>query len=157
MSAAPFVIRERVRWRDCDPMGIIRYDAYTRFFELGEEEMLRALGIDHVALADRFGLTLPRRVMHLEYPSAPRLDELLALHVYVGEVGVTSLHLHVDAYGAGGALRMAGHLVLICAYDGPDRGTALRKQPWPPAFLAALAPHRLTVDEARAFAPGGEA
>jgi acyl-CoA thioester hydrolase len=93
MSAAPFVIHERVRWSDCDPMGIIRYDAYTRFFELGESEMFRACGIGYRTFAVRFGITLPRRVMHLEYPSPPRLDELLELAVYISEVRGRSLRL----------------------------------------------------------------
>jgi acyl-CoA thioester hydrolase len=150
MSATPFVIREYVRWGDCDPMGIIRYDAYTRFFELGESEMFRSLGIGYASFADRFGITLPRRVMHLEYPSPPTLDEQLELAVYISEVGDSSLRLNFDAYGIGGQLRMAGYLVLVCVSDGPDRGTSIRKRSWPANFLALLAPYRLSVDEARA-------
>lgn len=147
---APFVIHERVRWGDCDPMGIIRYDAYTRFFELGEGEMFRACGIGYREFARDYGITLPRRVMHMEYPSPPRLDELLEVVVYISEVRGRSLRLNVDAYGDGGRLRMEGYLVLVCVYDGPDRGEAIRTMPWPPAFLAALEPVRLSVEQARA-------
>lgn len=147
---APFVIQERVRWGDCDPMGIIRYDAYTRFFELGEGEMFRACGIGYREFASQFGITLPRRVMHMEYPSPPRLDELLDVVVYISEVRGRSLRLNVDVYGDGGRLRMEGYLVLVCVYDGPDRGDAIRTMPWPPAFLAALEPVRLSVERARA-------
>ncbi len=150
MPRTPFMMQERVRWGDCDPMGIIRYDAYTRFFELGESEMFRSLGIGYATFAERFGITLPRRVMHMEYPSPPRLDELLDLAVYISEVGGSSLRLNLDAYGEGGALRMEGYLVLVCVHDGPDRGDAIRVKRWPPAFLEAIAPYRLSVDEARA-------
>lgn len=150
MSPAPFVIRERVRWSDCDPMGIIRFDAYTRFMEIGEGELFRSVGIGYREFANHFGISLPRRVMHLEYPSPPRLDELLEVAVYISEVGETSLRLNFDAYGDGGALRMAGYLVLVCVHDGPDRGDAIRRIAWPGAFIEALAPYRLTVDEARA-------
>lgn len=156
MSAAPFIIHERVRWGDCDPMGIIRYDAYTRFFELGEAEMFRSCGIGYRTFAERFGITLPRRIMHLEYPSPPRLDELLELAVYISEVGGRSMRLNVDAYGDAGALRMEGYLVLVCVHDGPDRGDAIRTRPWPADFLAALAPVRLTVAEARRIRAAGE-
>lgn len=149
MSAAPFAIQERVRWSDCDPMGIIRYDAYTRFFELGESEMFRACGINYRTFAEQFGITLPRRVMHLEYPSPPRLDELLELAVYVSEVRGRSLRLNVDAYGDEGRLRMEGYLILVCVYDGPDRGDSIRTMPWPVDFVAALEPVRLSVDAAR--------
>lgn len=150
MPRTPFTMQERVRWGDCDPMGIIRYDAYTRFFELGESEMFRSLGIGYATFAERFGITLPRRVMHMEYPSPPRLDELLDLAVYISDVGGSSLRLNLDAYGEGGALRMEGYLVLVSVHDGPDRGDAIRVKRWPPAFLDALAPYRLSVDEARA-------
>ncbi len=147
---APFVMHERVRWSDCDPMGIIRYDAYSRFFEVGEAEMFRSVGFTFARFAQELGITLPRRVMHLEYPSPPRLDELLELVVYVSEMGGSSLRLNLDCYGEGGALRMEGYLILVCVYDGPDRGEALRVKRWPPAFLEGLAPVRLSVDEARA-------
>lgn len=147
---APFVMHERVRWSDCDPMGIIRYDAYSRFFEVGEAEMFRSVGFTFARFAQELEITLPRRVMHLEYPSPPRLDELLELVVYVSEVGGSSLRLNLDCYGEGGALRMEGYLILVCVYDGPDRGEALRVKRWPPAFLEGLAPVRLSVDEARA-------
>lgn len=157
MPRTPFVIRERVRWSDCDPMGIIRFDAYTRFMELGESEMLRSVGIGYREFAERFGITLPRRVLHLEYPSPPRLDELLDVVVYVSEVGDTSLRMNFDVYGDGGRLRMAGYLVLVCVYDGPDRGDAIRRIPWPPDFLAALVPYRLSVDDARAARTAGAA
>lgn len=157
MPRQPFIVRERVRWSDCDPMGIIRFDAYTRFMELGEAEMFRSVGIGYREFASRFGITLPRRVMHLEYPSPPRLDELLEVAVYVSEVGETSLRMNFDAYGDGGLLRMAGYLVLVCVFDGPDRGDAIRRMAWPPAFLEALEPYRLTVDEARAARAAGAA
>lgn len=156
MTAArvPFRVRERVRWSDCDPMGIIRYDAYTRFMELGEAEMFRSLGIGYREFGPRFGITLPRRVMYMEYPSPPRLDEELEVDVYISEVGETSLRLNFDAYGDGGALRMAGYLVLVCVFDGPDRGDAIRRIPWPAGFLAAIAPSRFTVEAARAERAG---
>lgn len=151
MGAAPFTMQERVRWGDCDPMGIIRYDAYTRFFELGEAEMFRSCGIGYSSFAERFGITLPRRVMHLEYPSPPRLDDLLDLDVYISEVGGRSMRLNLDAYSDEGALRMEGYLVLVCVHDGPDRGDAIRTKPWPQDFLTAIAPVRVTVEAARAW------
>ena len=33
---APFTVRERVRWIDCDAAQIIYYGAYIRFFEIAE-------------------------------------------------------------------------------------------------------------------------
>ena len=151
MSHSPGLIRERVRWGDCDPMGIIRYNAYARFFELGEAEMFRSVGVGYGSFASRFGITLPRRVMHMDYLSPPLLDDLLDVEVYISQVGTTSLTLNFDVYSEQGVLRMAGFLVVVCAADGPDgRGHGeILKMSLPPAFIALLEPYRLSVDAAR--------
>ena len=146
MTPAPFIVRERVRWGDVDPMGIIRYDAYTRFYELAEGELFRAIGLPHGAFR-KSGIAIPRRVMHMEFHSAPVLDELLEVRAYVSEIGTTSLRLAFDVYGEGGALRSTGYLVLVCV---DAELPVITKRPWPPAFLELLAPHTLTVDAARA-------
>jgi acyl-CoA thioester hydrolase len=146
---APFVIREYVRWADVDMAGIIRYDAYTRFMELGEAEMFRSVGISHRDFLARFDFTIPRRAMHLEYESPPTLDERLAVVVYIPKVGTTSLTIAFDFVGDGGRRRASGSLVLVCATAGH---TASR--PWPPEFLALLAPYRLSADDARTALTG---
>ena len=42
---AHFSLSDRVRWSDCDPLGIIHYRTYLRLFEVAEHEMFRSLGI----------------------------------------------------------------------------------------------------------------
>ena len=151
MTARPFVVSERVRWSDCDPMGIIRYDAYTRFFELGESEMFESIGAGYREIGPRFGITLPRRVMHMDFVSPPWLGEMLEVDVYVPDVRTTSFTINFDAYGEGGLLRMAGWLVLVCVAVHAPRSDArdIEKAPLPAAFVERLLPHRLSVDEAR--------
>jgi acyl-CoA thioesterase FadM len=141
---AAFLIRDYVRWGDVDFAGIIRWDAYTRFFELGESELFRALGVPYTEFFRRYKCSLPRRVAHMEFVSPPRLDEPLQVSVYVSRVGTTSLTLNFDVRGPGGAMRAFGHLVLVCAeLDG------MGKAPWPAEFLVLLEPYRMSVEEAR--------
>jgi YbgC/YbaW family acyl-CoA thioester hydrolase len=149
---APFVIREYVRWGDVDYAGIIRYDAYTRFMELAESEMFRALGITYGDFGTKFDFQIPRRAMHMDFESAPTLDDLLEVHTYVSNVGTTSLTLNFDVYeGTGaGARRAAGYLVLVCVQHG-----MMRSRPWSPEFLSLINPRRLSVDEARAWQQTG--
>ena len=110
MSARPFVLHEYVRWGDVDPAGIIRWDAYTRFYELGESELFRAVGLPYRAIFRQFGIGLPRRVLHMDFVTPPVLDEHLEVRVYVSDVGTTSLTMNFDVYGTGGVLRSAaGH------------------------------------------------
>ena len=74
----PFVIQERVRWGDIDLAGIIRYDAYIRFFERGEGEIFREAGLATSTLADRLGVWLPRKVLHAEFVSPTFVGYLAA-------------------------------------------------------------------------------
>lgn len=150
MSPAPFTLREYVRWGDVDPAGIIRWDAYTRFYELAESELFRALGIPYQAIFRRFGIGIPRRVLHMQFVSPPVLDEQLEVRAYVSRVGTTSMTMNFDLYGHGGALRSEGYLVLVCVEAG---SRPIAKRAWPAEFLSLLEPYRLDVEAARRSAP----
>jgi YbgC/YbaW family acyl-CoA thioester hydrolase len=134
---APFILHEYVRWSDVDATRIIRWDAYTRFYELAEAEMYRDLGLSYGALTSRFGITLPRRALHMEFVSPPVLDEHLEVRVSVTQVGTTSMTLSFDVRGNGAALRSAGYMVVVCA-DANSLPPV--KRPWPEGFLRLLAP-----------------
>lgn len=144
MTPAPFVIHEYVRWGDVDYAGIIRYDAYTRFMELAEAELLRSVGISHRDFKGRFDFTIPRRAMHIDFESPPGLDERLTVLAYIPRVGTTSLTLAFDFFGDGGAVRATGSLVLVCADHAHQRS-----RPWPQDFLDLLAPYRIGPEAAR--------
>lgn len=136
MSGAPFVVQEYVRWGDVDIIGIIRYDAYLRFFEFAESELLRAVGLQYHEMVARHGVTLPRKVMHAEFITPARLDERMEIRTYVSAIGRTSLTLNFDMFADDGTPRAKGYLVLVAV----DVGT-LDKRPVPPEIVSALAPH----------------
>lgn len=111
----PFVIQERVRWGDIDLAGIIRYDAYIRFFEMGEGEIFREAGLAIGTLAERLGVWLPRKVLHLEFETPAVLDEQLTVLTYFSRIGNTSLTINFDVMDAEQEVRRAfGHEVLVC-------------------------------------------
>ena len=139
MSGVPFVVREYVRWGDVDPEGIIRYDAYTRFMELAEGDFFRTIGLTYSHVFEQYRIGIPRRAMHMEFLSSPVLDEELEVRVYVSHVGTTSLTMNFDFFGAGGAVRAVGHLVIVCV----DLQGGRRKRPWPPELLERIAPYRV--------------
>ena len=134
----PFVVHEYVRWGDVDIIGIIRYDAYLRFFELAESELLRAVGLLYHDMVARHGVTLPRKVMHAEFMTPARLDERLTIHTYVSSMGRTSLTLNFDMFADDATLRAKGYLVLVCVDIA-----SLEKRPLPPDLIERLAPHTL--------------
>jgi acyl-CoA thioester hydrolase len=142
--AAPHVAHERVRWSDVDKMAIIRYDAYVRFFELGEMELFRAAGFPFRVFAERADVTFPRRVLHQDYVSPCVLDELLEVRTRVSRLGTTSLTLAYDIRGDGGAVRATGYMVLVCVDPA-----SFRTRPIPDDLRAGLA-RFLIEDEAAA-------
>lgn len=146
VAPTPYIIEEYVRWSDVDFAGIIFYGSYVRFFEIAETELFRACGLAYKEVFNRYDVFLPRRVVHSEFYYPPRLDDRLRVATYVGKVGTTSMTLNFDVLLADtDKLAAAGWMVLVCV----DR-QGLRPRAIPPALLAALAPHTLTVAAARA-------
>jgi acyl-CoA thioester hydrolase len=133
---APLVVHEYVRWGDVDIIGIIRYDAYLRFFEFAESELLRAAGLLYHDMVARYAVTLPRKVMHAEFITPARLDERLTIQTYVSAVGRTSLTLNFDMSADDATPRAKGHLVLV-AVDI----SSLEKRVLPPGLVERLAPY----------------
>ena len=91
-----FTIEERVRWGDVDAASIIFYGAYIRFFEIGETELFRAIGMPYGKIFDELNIWLPRVHLDCDFHRAPRLDDLLEVSVYVGKIGRTSLRLNFE-------------------------------------------------------------
>ena len=145
MPKQPFVIQERVRWGDIDLAGIIRYDAYIRFFELAEGEIFRAAGLAIGNLADRLGVWLPRKVLHAEFHSPAVLDELLTVVAYFSRIGNTSLTINFEVMDeAREALRASGYEVLVCVGD-----RAMAPKPLPDEVKSGFRPFLMEAEEAR--------
>ncbi len=143
----PFVVSEYVRWGDIDLAGIICYAAYTRFYEIAETEIFRAVGLPFREMFERFDMWLPRKVMHTEFFAPAVLDQKLKVVTYFSRVGRTSLTINYDVMGADGRLHAAAYQVLVCVARGDFAKRAL-----PPEVIAAVQPYVLSCDEARAAA-----
>ena len=142
----PFIIEEYVRWSDVDFAGIIFYGSYVRFFEIAETELFRNCGLAYAEMFDRYNVFLPRKAVHSEFYWPARLDNRLRVAAYVGRVGTKSMTLNFDVLEDGRAtLIAAGWMVLVCV----DR-KSLKPKPLPGGLVAALAPHTLTSEAARA-------
>lgn len=138
-SSSPFTTSERVRWADVDLVGIMRYDAYTRFIDLAEGEMLRSVGLSAPKIAERYDVWMPRKVLHIEYQSPARLDDLILVRAWIGHVGTSSMKLKFEITDAdSGAPRATAHFFTVCV--GRDD---LQKRPLPPDVVVLLRPYVL--------------
>jgi acyl-CoA thioesterase FadM len=115
LSRAPFVVRRKARWSDCDPAGIVYTGRYTEY--LLDSARLYAnhlAGGDMMNLMRSHGLTTPARGMSLEFmrPMAP--GDIADIRYCVGSVRDHSFELRCEASGATGDLVFAGSCTLIC-------------------------------------------
>ena len=78
-----YVYQHRVRYRECDPMGVVYHAHYLDYFEAARTEALRGHGLTYKALEDG-GVIMPVVELTVRYHRPARYDDLLDVHVRVG-------------------------------------------------------------------------
>ncbi|MHB8838545.1 MAG: acyl-CoA thioesterase [Gemmatimonadaceae bacterium] len=112
-----YSITDRVRWSDCDPLGIIHYSTYLRLFEVAEHEMFRACGLPYETLRKTGGVWLPRKALQVEFHSPAQMDELVVIESWFSRVGKTSLTMRFEVYRESDrAHRASGMLTVVCVH-----------------------------------------
>jgi YbgC/YbaW family acyl-CoA thioester hydrolase len=136
-----FTIEERVRWGDVDAARIIFYGAYIRFFEYAETELFRAVGLPYGVMFDELDIWLPRVHLECDFRRAARLDDLLAVSVYVGKFGNRSLRLDFEVRRKGEEPLIAeAHFVLVAVRRDTFETVAI-----PGELRARLAPFTMPI------------
>ena len=82
--------QQRVIFGDTDQMGVVYYANYLRYFEASRAAFLRSFGKSHADL-DAWGVALPVVEAHCRYRLPARYEDLLDVHVVVGEVRGASM------------------------------------------------------------------
>ena len=107
----------RPLFADADPMNVVYYGRYLRFFELGRTELLRAGGRSYAEL-EAAGLHLPATEVYARYRRPARYDELLVVETAVGWVRRASLRFDYrilrGVSGGGEELLVEGYTVHGC-------------------------------------------
>ncbi len=136
MKQLPFAVTERVRWSDCDPLGIIFYGSFVRMFEAAEHEMFRAAGLPYEVMRVQRHVQLPRKAFAVEFHSPAQMDELLEIQVGIAKIGTTSLTFRFEVYRAGDAVHRASATLTVVCVDKES----ITKRPLPDFVKDALAP-----------------
>lgn len=136
-SPLPFRVQDRVRWSDCDPLGIIYYGAYIKFFEHAEHEMFREAGLPYELMRVERHVQLPRKAFSVEFHSPAQMDELLDIEVGVSRIGETSITMRFEAYRASDRThRATASLTVVCVEK-----ESITKRPLPDFVKDALRPY----------------
>jgi acyl-CoA thioester hydrolase len=101
------VARYRVIFGDCDPMRIVYYANYFRFFEIGRAELFRRLGhpfADYIAR----GLYLGVIAADCRYRRPSRYDDELVIACAVTDLRGARVTLGYEIRGLDGELRVEG-------------------------------------------------
>lgn len=118
------VHRLRVRYSECDPMGVAHHAAYAPWLELGRTELLREGGVTYAQLEDA-GVLLVVTKLALRYRIPARYDDTLEIRTRVSAGGRARLDhayevLRVGTNGVAGDLCAEATSTIACV-DGDGR------------------------------------
>lgn len=143
----PFLSHDRVRWADVDLVGIMRFSAFTRLVENGEQDLWREAGLAYGNVMQEPDCWMPRRNLNIEYTAPARIDEALLLSTYVSRMGDTSLTFNVDVMSVDRAQLIAAATVVTVCVNASD----FNKRSLPAELRAGMTPFALSVGDARAY------
>jgi len=102
------VSRYRVIFADCDPMRIVYYGSYFRFFEIGRAELFRKLGHPFPEYIAQ-GLYLGVIETQCRYFKPARYDDELIIRAGVTDVGRARLTIRYEVAHIDGTLLVSGY------------------------------------------------
>jgi acyl-CoA thioester hydrolase len=108
----------RVRYQECDPMGVAHHSAYLVWFEMGRTELLRASGMRYRDLEEQ-GYLLAVVHVDVRYRRPARYDDLLTLVTELNRVTRTRIE-HAYTLLHEGVVLATASSTLACL-DGQGR------------------------------------
>ncbi len=118
-----YVHRQRVRYRECDPMGVVYHAHYIDYFEAARTEALRAHGLAYKTLEDS-GVIMPVVELAVRYHRPARYDDRLDVTVRI-ETPETRARFEYEVRRADEATVLVSGAVTLCFFD-PARGRTVR-------------------------------
>jgi acyl-CoA thioester hydrolase len=102
----------RVRYCECDPMGVVHHTVYPVWFEMGRTELLRATGRTYRDMEEA-GVFLAVVRMQVAYRRPARYDDLLRLETTLCDAGHVKIEHAYELY-RGEELLCTGTTTLAC-------------------------------------------
>ncbi len=112
----------RVRYGECDPMGVAHHTVYPVWFEMGRTELLRETGRSYRCMEEE-GAFLAVVRLQLNYRRPARYDDLLRMETTLASVGSVKID-HTYELFRGDELLCVGSTTLACL-DSSGKAQAL--------------------------------
>jgi len=110
----------RVRYPECDPMGVAHHATYPIWFEIGRTEMLRARGGNYRDL-EAEGVFLAVVRLEVRYRRPARYDDLLTLRTELRLAGPVKIEHSYSLFRDGELLAEASTTLACLDRDGRAR------------------------------------
>lgn len=131
---------KRVRFAHCDPAGIVFYPRYVELInEVVEDWFEEGIGVDFHSLHVEHGLAIPTVRLEVEYLVPSRYGNILCFHLWVANIGNSSLQLGINAYSEK-QLRMRARLKIVMTSLAELKPIPIPEEFWKPKFAAYLEP-----------------
>lgn len=124
--------RHRVRYRECDPMGVVYHAHVLDWFEAARTEALRSAGLPYRELEES-GVIMPVVEAAVRYHRSVHYDDLIEIEATFPEVGVRVPVDYAVRVAGEDRVRISGR-VTLCFVDA-ERG---RPVPPPASVRAAF-------------------
>ena len=135
-----YVHRHRVRYRECDPMGVVYHAHVVDWFEAARTEALREAGLPYRQLEES-GIIMPVVELQVAYHASVLYDDLVEVEAAFPSLGVRLPVDYAVRRAGEDAVRISGR-VTLCFLD------AERRRPVPPPALVREAFGRAEAESA---------
>jgi 4-hydroxybenzoyl-CoA thioesterase len=103
-----------VRFRDCDPAGIVFYPRYLEMFNNLIEDWFRdGLQVSFTDLVVSHNWGIPTVHLNVDFAKPSQMGETLHAGMAVRRIGRSSIHLELLFQGPDGSTRVRGKVVLV--------------------------------------------
>ena len=107
----------RVRYTECDPMGVAHHTTYPVWFEMGRTELLREGGFSYRDLETQ-GFLIAVVKLSVQYRRPARYDDLLVLETSITDHGRATIDHAYQLHRDGVLLTTAATRVVCLDRDG---------------------------------------
>ena len=120
------VLPVRVYYEDTDFSGVVYHANYLRFMERGRTDYMRLIGVAHREMFEEAGADAPGfafvvRSMQIDFHKSARMDDILEIGTYSGEVRGASITLMQRVMRSGALLVEARVRVALVAAGKAQR------------------------------------
>ena len=110
----------RVRYRECDPMGVVYHTHYLDIFEVGRTEALRDAGVRYRDL-EAEGIIMPVVEVEVQYHGPAYYDDLLVVDIHFAQRPTVRVPIDYTVHRKGETDTLVTGHTTLCFMDAEQR------------------------------------